>query len=72
MTIAAQVSHPLQPREQADLRPHAGEREERRQQQDRDEILHLFLERACQPAVVGNHRAQQEGAEDRMNADRIR
>ena len=54
---------------EADLGPHARVREERRQQQDLDDVFELMLEVERHIGVVRNDRPQQERAENRVDAD---
>ena len=48
-----------------------GEGKERRQQQDRHQVLEARRQRAGEPAVVRDDGAEQERAEDRVHADRF-
>ena len=58
--------------DEADLRSHAGVREERRQQQDLHDVFQLVAEVERDVAVVRNDRAQEKRTEDRVDADPLR
>ena len=71
-TMISRTGHPAVPAaDEADLGAHAGEGEERRQQQHEDETLEAVRERVRQPAVVRHDGAEQERAEQRVDADRF-
>ena len=67
--MTPQTSHSARRRDEADLRAHAGEGEERGQEQHDDDVLEAVGELARQAGVVRDDRAEREGAEDGVDAD---
>ena len=70
--ISRHKSHPRSVVEQADLRAQPGEGEEQRQQEHRAEVLHAHVELVPEAVTVRHDHAGQEGAEERVEADRAR